>query len=295
MNAFSRSLVALDLSLMDKKLLEYVASMTGILETQKVYFVHIIPDLNVPKNIDAEFHKLFAPEYPVDEKIRDKIALDVEGAFGQLKGIELSVEVREGSPYDKLIHWTDVKDIDLLIVGKKQVSEGSGITVKRVARNTECNVLFVPEKATNEIDRILVPVDFSDNSAKALRAAVDICESLPGTKVTCLYVVDLPIDDYYSRSLQNVGYKAVLMDAAQQAYDKFIEENNFDLDLIEPVFVENYFQNTAQHIHEYATKHPCELIIVGAQGHTAFQNFLYGSVTERLVEKITETPLMIVR
>ena len=68
-----------------------------------------------------------------------------------------------------------------------------------------------------------------------------MCELLPGAKVTCLYVVDLPIDDYYSRSLQNVGYKAVLMDAAKKAFDKFIEDHGFDLSLIEPVFYRKLF------------------------------------------------------
>ena len=116
-----------------------------------------------------EFHKLFAPEYPVDEKIRDKIALDVQDTFESLKGIDLSIEVREGAPYEKLIHWTDVKDVDLLVVGQKQTSEGSGITAKRVARKSKCNVLFIPEKASSDISNILVPIDFSDNSAKAFK------------------------------------------------------------------------------------------------------------------------------
>lgn len=295
MTAFSRVLAALDLSLLDKKLLEYLASVSPVFETQKVYFVHIMPDFKVPKNVDVEFHKLFSSAYPVDEKVRDELAFQVGSAFEQLKGIELNVEVREGSPYKKLIHWTEVKEVDLLVVGQKEISEGSGITAKRVARKTKCNVLFVPNKASADIKNILVPIDFSDHSAKALRSALEICKKLPDAKVTCLYVVDLPIDDYYSRSLQSTGYKAVLMEAAQKAYDQFMQEHAFDLNLIEPTFVENYYQNTAQHIHEYAQNAPCDLIMIGAQGHTAFENFLYGSVTERLVEKNKSVPLMIIR
>lgn len=295
MTAFRRVLIALDLSLMDEKLLDFVGSMVNVLEIKKIYFVHITPDFNIPKQVDVEFHKLFAPEYPIDEKIRDKIALDVEASFGDLKGVDLSIEVREGSPYEKLIHWTEVKEIDLLIVGQKEVSEGSGITAKRVARKSKCNVFFVPEKTTNNIKHILVPIDFSIHSAKALRQALELRETLTDARISCLYVVDLPIDDYYSRSLENVGYKAVLMEAAHTAYSNFMEENNFDPGMVEPVFIENYFQNTAQHIYEYTTQHPCDLIMMGAQGHTAFQNFLYGSVTERLVEKCKEKPLLVIR
>ena len=48
MTGFSRALVALDLSTMDKKLMDYLASMVSVLDTKKVYFVHIIPDFNMP-------------------------------------------------------------------------------------------------------------------------------------------------------------------------------------------------------------------------------------------------------
>ena len=128
MQIFSRVLLALDLSEMDQRLMKYVAGHSRIFGMEKFYFVHIMENFIMPRNVDVQFQKLFAPEHPIDEKVRDKLLLDIKQAFGGLPQAEYSVEVIEGKPYEKLIHWTKVKEIDLLVAGKKAISEGSGIT-----------------------------------------------------------------------------------------------------------------------------------------------------------------------
>ena len=62
----------------------------------------------------------------------------------------------EGIPYEKLIHWIKVKEIDLLVVGHKEVSDGSGITAKRVARTSKCNVIFVPEDFNKKLEYLVL-------------------------------------------------------------------------------------------------------------------------------------------
>ncbi len=56
------------------------------------------------------------------------------------------VEVREGKPYQKLLHWLCIKDADLLIIGQKKNPGKSELTAKRVARTAPTSVLIVPEK-----------------------------------------------------------------------------------------------------------------------------------------------------
>mgnify|MGYP006312775791 FL=1 len=119
-------MAALDLSAMDQQLLAYLSEVGPLIGTQKVYFLHAIPDFTAPENVDVEFHKLFNPEYPIDEKIRDKIAADVQDSFDGLPGLEFAIEVVEGKPYEQLLHWARIKEVDLVVVGNKKVSEGSG-------------------------------------------------------------------------------------------------------------------------------------------------------------------------
>jgi len=296
MKSFNRAMVALDLSNMDRQLLEYLAALGPLLGIRKVYLLHAIPDFSMPKNVDVEFHKLFNPEYPIDEKIRNKIELDVRELFDRVPGIEFAIEVVEGKPYEKLLHWVDVKEIDLLVVGHKEVSEGSGITPRRVARKAECHVLFVPPDSPRRLRRIVVPIDFSDNSLRALEMAHAIKRAQPEIAVQCVYVVDMPPADYYIRPFDNTGYRRLLLDSARNAYQQFLKENGIDPDqLLEAEFIPNEFSNVAAHLGEYVRQQAVDLVIIGAQGHSAFEHFIFGSVTERFVERNKSQPVLVMR
>ncbi len=296
MKSFNRAMVALDLSTMDRQLLEYLASLGPLLGIRKVYLLHAIPDFTMPENVDVEFHKLFNPEYPIDEKIRDKIALDVQELFSNVPGIEFVIEVVEGKPYEKLLHWANVKEVDLLVVGHKKISEGSGITPRRVARKAECHVLFVAPESPRQIKRIAVPIDFSDNSLRALEKALTIKRDQPDVAVQCIYIVDMPPADYYIRPFDNTGYRRLLLDSAQNAYRGFLEENQIDSQqLMEAEFIPNEYSNVAAHLSEYVGQNPIDLVIIGAQGHSAFEHFIFGSVTERFVERCKSRPVLVMR
>jgi nucleotide-binding universal stress UspA family protein len=295
MQTFNRALVALDLSKLDREVLQFFAHNSAALGIDKAYFVHIIQDFTMPANIDVEFQKLFAPEYPVDEKVRDKIGLDVAEALSRGQALEHVIEVIEGKPYEKLVHWVKVKEIDLLVVGKKSVSEGSGITARRVVRNTECNVLFLPGGQLKPVRNIIVPLDFSERSQRAIAVARRISQRLPEAILHGLYVVDLPPEDYYAQSRPGTGYRGILLESAHEAYQSFLRENDLPDDLFEMSFIENESYNIAQHIEAFAAEKEAPLIVMGARGHTPLEAFFFGSVTEKLLDRLSLAPVLVVR
>jgi len=187
MKDFKNTMVAMDLSEMDEHVLGFTKLISKALDIKKLDAIHIIPDLLIPENADLQFHQLFGIGYPLDERIKDKIDEQVAPVFGD-NGVETTINVVEGKPYEKLLHWAEVKDSNLVVVGKKSKSSGSGITAKRVARKVKCNVLFVPEKAPKAIKKILVPIDFSENSARAMLKAYELSQSLENVELTCLYI-----------------------------------------------------------------------------------------------------------
>jgi nucleotide-binding universal stress UspA family protein len=295
MTAFNRTMMACDLSDMDKHMLRFLKTIREALNIKKLYFIHIMPDVALPQNADLEFHKLFSSEYPVDEKIEDKIKLDIEEVMGSEHDLDFDIEVVEGQPYQKLIHWADVKEVGLLVVGRKKDSQGSGITARRVARHAKPNILFVPEDANEEVTRILVPIDYSDNSARAMRTALNIQgRSEAEVKVIGIHIIDMPPADYYMRPVEHTGFVQMLEDSAKKAYNNFMEAHAFSSAQVEPVFIDNMYNNTAAHLNDYAMDENIDLIIMGAQGHSAFNSFLFGSVTEKLVNQI-EKPVLIIR
>lgn len=294
MQQFRRLLAALDLSSMDKDILKFLAVNASLLGVEKAYFLHIMPDFSSPRNMDVEFQKLFAPEYPIDEKVKDKLSLDAEEIVGK-DTFSYDIEVIEGKPYEKLLRWVKIKEIGLLVVGKKAFSEGSGITAKRVTRNAGCNVLILPTGAEANIRRVVVPLDFSANSLKALNSALSLKRLNEELKVEGVYVVDLPPDDYYSRSKPGSGYRGVLMESAKAAYHQFTEEHDIDLDTLEMKFLENTGNSVARHLQDFAEQQSGTLVLMGAKGHSPFENFLFGSVTEKLADAPSAVPILVVR
>jgi len=295
MQKFRRILVALDLSAADQQILKYLAANAALMGVEKAYFMHIMPDFTVPSHVDVEFQKLFAPEYPVDEKVRDKLGFDIQEIFGEDTGIEYSIEVIEGKPYEKLLHWAKVKEADLLVVGKKEASEGSGITARRVARNARCNILFIPANGYGEMENIVVPIDFSAHSLHALQAALALRNRREDVAVHGLYIVDLPPEDYYTRSRPGTGYRGILMESAQVAYSSFVKDNELPPGEIEMTFLENTKHDIARHIEDFALEKGNSMIIMGAKGHSPFETFLFGSITEKMAERHNKLPLFIVR
>ncbi len=294
-NRFERILVGLDLSDADKNILQATAALIPALGAKTVYFFHVMPDFSMPADVEVEFHKLFAPEYPVDEKIRDKIARDVAEYFGEAPGVALHIEVVEGRPFQKLMHWIAVKEIDLLVVGQKQQQEGSGIVARRVARQSNCHVLFVPTEVQPDLHKILVPVDFSEASAGALRVAVALAATRKNTDLQVLYVVDMPPADYYMRTFDSDGFREVLRQSAKTAFANFIKTQEFERDTFQQVIVDNQYSNVALHIAEYAGNTGAGLIVIGAQGHSALENFIFGSVTEKVLAHQTGKAILVVR
>jgi nucleotide-binding universal stress UspA family protein len=295
MLAFKRVLMAFDLSEMDLQLLQFIKRHSFALGIKKLYALHIMPDFTEPTHPEVDFQKRFAPESPVDERVKSAIQARIAEVFGEKPAFEIDVEVREGKPYEKLLHWAKVKEVDLLIMGKKRLSEGSGITAKRVARNVHSAVLFVPDGAGSAIENLVVPNDFSENAARALETALTLSQAMNGQPVHSLHIVDLPPGQYYNRSTPDRGYLGVLMESARLAAAKFREAHGIGDDDIVDVFQENSRNNMASHILSYASDHAETLLVMGAKGHTPFETFLYGSVTERIAQGVEGQPLLIVR
>ena len=218
-----------------------------------------------------------------------------KGFFKDLEG-SIDVDVIEGKPYQKLLQWIDNKEVDLVVVGYKEKSEGSGITAKRLARHTTANVLFVSDQSTTEINTVVVPVDFSEHSAKAIKHAIDLKATFNNDlTIHAVHIVDLlPMGHYYGLNL-NYQYLEALVKNAKIQFDEFLVKNQINSKELEVNVMSNEHNNIAQHLSTYIRGVAPELVIMGAQGHSLFERFLYGSITEQLLNEELSSSIMIVR
>lgn len=295
MKPIKRAVIALDLTDVDAGILRMTNLAKDLFALRKLYFVHIIPNFGSPSNPDLDFHAKFTTDIPVDEAVKQKLQQAIDQHLSLKKNEEVAIEVIEGKPYQKLAHWAEVKDADLLVFGNKKKSSGSGITARRAARQVACNLFLIPENPSSTINRILVPMDFSDNSVRALKQALLVKKRFPDAEIQVVHLIRTLMADHYYGLTQAVNYRAEAMQAARKAYDDILEKLEITEAEAPIVFLDDHYGNVFRHLWEYTEDQQPDLVIMGAQGHSAVHHFLYGSVTEDFVDYCEGIPILVVR
>ena len=125
-----RILVALDLTEIDDTLIEYVARLSNSLVIDKVYFVTVVKQLDLPQEIAKKYPEMLAP---VDESIKHTIKSMVQDQNGNSLNCDYEIDVLEGNVTERILHWIKVKNVDLAVVGNKGGSGDHGILTAKLA------------------------------------------------------------------------------------------------------------------------------------------------------------------
>lgn len=285
-----RLLVSLDLTEMDPVLLRYAGFLARTLRPAHVYFMHAV-------EIDPERHSLrdVLPdqEMPLEDLIREEIQQQVHQYFMGPDDQKTSIHLLSGDATLNILKWANSEMVDLILMGKKTRFRGNGIYGGKIVRLSQTGVMFVPESSRNQIDKILVPVDFSSYSVMALRYALDLAERL-GAEVSCQHVYQLPVSYFpVIRDQQEVRDEA--RKQADREYRRFLKA--FDLT---PEQVPCYYsiedgQGIAHHIYTHAISLQPDLMVVGSKGRTDAAALLLGSVAEQLMQDDQQIPMIVVK
>lgn len=134
-----------------------------------------------------------------------------------------------------------------------------------------------------QINKILVPVDFSDYSVNAVSYAVDFAGKFDA-KIYLIYIVE-PMLYPADFSMGQIAIPDVNEDLVKRAEDELKSlaknhlEGKVDYELIIKTgrpFIE---------IIETADQHDIDLIIISTHGHTGVEHLLFGSTAEKVVRK----------
>jgi nucleotide-binding universal stress UspA family protein len=141
------------------------------------------------------------------------------------------------------------------------------------------------------ISKILVPIDGSENSLRALNHGLFLSSKLK-SKITILYVIEMPPFVYIqSQKLIN----SVMIALEKEAKDILnIGKNLAKKYDIEPgmVFLEG--GNIGSIIIDYDEKNNFDFIVIGSRGKGKFKHALLGSVSHRVLHH-SKNPVLIVK
>ena len=259
----------------------------------------------------AEFPPGLNPDYPVNQQYLADLLKNASSQLVDLKGraerrgIAVTTRVATGIPSEEVVTVARAEDSDLIVVGTRGKTGLAhvllGSTAERVIRGAPCPVLTVRmEPADTEqeegalsrsvmLERILVPVDFSDCSLDALEYAAVVAQQAKAS-LMLLHVLE-PV----SYGLDFTLGHSRTREQVRETWTKRLEELAASL-RVRQVPVESQLRGglPSDSILDSARTLPCDLIVMGTHGRRGISHAFSGSVAEAVLRKAL-CPVLTVR
>lgn len=289
-------LTALDLSEMDEHILAYLDYLNTYVYIDELYFLHVVVKTRFWSNL-LGWETSLKNNFVLDEDIVKHIMGSVKEKLRYSDSINIEYDIKEGNRLNQLLNTIEEQQIDVAFVGKKPNSVASGVLVRNVARKSKCSVWVVPQNATQPIEQILVPVDFSESSSKALRQAVEFNKYLEKpAQITCVHIYKMPDLRIYQINETHEQVKDVLEQNLNGYFKEFLKKTLKDQQTnIQTKLIERIRLSTAGNLLEAAKNNKANIVFMGAKGHSAISRILLGSVTENFIQLNDEVATYIVR
>lgn len=292
-----QAMVALELGATDEKILEYVDFLTHYIPTGALYFLHVLPRFDVFDTIIERQTESLISNYELNSEVISRMDRKIKSRMERGGAVHIEFDVREGNPLEELL--TDAEDIgaDLVIIGQRSGVEQHGILAKNLARKARCNALIIPDQAKAALKRIMVPIDFSEHSIRALRAAIAFRMELEDdTIITCVNVYTIPNLSVYKIQKTKEQFREMLEEDHLEAFKAFLNTHVPEhKDELEIKLICREEPGVAQHLLDYAREQEAGLIVMGAKGHSKVELLLLGSVTENVLSMNESIPTLIVK
>ena len=210
-----------------------------------------------------------------------------ELAAGLLQRYDVTAETHAvaGSLLDELARQCAGLATDLLVCGAKGESVLRrlllGTTAQRILHSTKCPVLVVKQAPHASYKRLLVPVDFSPSSLRAIRHARSVA---PQAEIVLLHAYEVPFEGrmrYASVDEEIIKhYRVVARQEANQKLGALCDEAGLSLNDCDEIVLHG---DPRLRIIEQEQEMDCDLIVMGKHGKSALEEMLLGSVTEHVL------------
>jgi nucleotide-binding universal stress UspA family protein len=132
------------------------------------------------------------------------------------------------------------------------------------------------------VERILVPLDFSDQAAGVLEWAAHLAEE-HGARVLLLHAYHLPVEfQQLEGAYLPPDFWSNVKSEAEQSLGRYAQELQARGLPVEAIVREGY---PASVIVDEAQSQRADLIVIGTHGHSGLKHMLLGSIAERVVQK----------
>jgi nucleotide-binding universal stress UspA family protein len=195
--------------------------------------------------------------------------------------------VLEGPPVSTLANAVQDTQVDLLTVGVRGSSPLHhlliGTTAERLLRTVACPLLLVRQVPQQAYQRVLIPLDFSPWSERAVDLALQVASD---AVLVLMHSFTIPFEE----KLRFAGVDDATLDHYREAartqalrqMEAFVQARALAPDRYRLCLSEG---DAPQHILTQARERGCDLIVIGKHGRQAAEELLLGSVTKHVVSE----------
>ena len=133
---------------------------------------------------------------------------------------------------------------------------------------------------------ILIAVDESENARRAVSYVSQLLAGVKGLKVLILHVISQPEEDYFPTSAEKEKWLSKYMlkvDIMLQNYRQMLIREDFDPDDVSVRSTLRYCPSMAECILAERDETEYSTIVVGRQGISRSEEFLFGSISSKIV------------
>jgi len=295
-SSINKLLLATDFSDWARRAEEYACTLSASWRTH----LTVLTVLEFPPGLN--------PGYPVNERYlsdRTKEATEQLADFKQRaskKGIAVATRIATGLPSEEVTAVARDEGSDLIVVGTKGKTGLAhvllGSTAERVIRTAPCPVLAVhalkkeepvAEEGSISIERLLVPIDFSDCSLDALEYAAVVAKQAKAS-IDLLHILE-PV---------SYGLDFTLIHSEERTKNRQrlaarLEELSAALSAA-GIAAKSHVRGgvPSDSILDDARTFSCDAIVMGTHGRRGLSHVMAGSVTEAVLRR-ADRPVLTVR
>ena len=144
---------------------------------------------------------------------------------------------------------------------------------------------------------ILIAVDESENAHRAVSYVGQLLEGIKGFKILILHVIRQPEEDFFPTSAEKdkwLGQYKQKVDAMLQNYRKILIGDGFEPADISVRSTLRSCPSLAECILAERNQSKCSTIVVGRQGLSRSEEFLFGSVSSKIVNHARDCTVWVV-
>lgn len=205
--------------------------------------------------------------------------------FSEKYGIQAVAALKVGRIHSEVARHAEIVGADLVILGAQSGDSVRkmflGSTAENVLRKLTRPVLIVKQEPKTPYRRILVAVDFSESSRRAMDFAKNIASRV---QITALHAFETPYEAmlrFYGVSGETIAaYHAMVQAEKNRAMEQFVSASGAAAG---PLCCLVEFGPAADIIRQKAETLESDLIVIGKHGQSEREEMLLGSVTKQII------------